>query len=213
MMTLWGRKNSINVQKVLWCLAELGLEEKRDFTRIDAGLEYGVNKSPEYLKMNPNGLVPVLQDGDLILWESHTIMRYLAKKYDSQVRFSKDAGIQAASEKWMDWKLSTLWPTLRIAFLGLMRTPEPERNYEAIKKSFADADKLLGMIDITLADKPYLSGQSFDLGDMCLALGVNRWISLSNLRPDICPRTDYKNIAKWYQQIQEKTLFQITQQT
>ena len=81
MMTLWGRKSSINVQKVLWVLAELGLIKGRDFERIDAGLHFGVNKTPEFLALNPNGLVPTLRDGDLMLWESNSILRYLAHKY------------------------------------------------------------------------------------------------------------------------------------
>jgi hypothetical protein len=99
MMTLWGRKSSINVQKVLWVLAELGLDEGSDFKQIDAGLHFGINKTPDYLKLNPNGLVPTLEDGALVLWESNTIMRYLAKKYDSNNAFPDDLASQASSEK------------------------------------------------------------------------------------------------------------------
>ena len=78
MLRLWGRKSSINVQKVLWCLAELGFHEGEGFERIDAGLHFGKNDTPDFLKMNPNGLVPILEDRNLVLWESNTIMRYLA---------------------------------------------------------------------------------------------------------------------------------------
>jgi glutathione S-transferase len=102
MMRLWGRKSSINVQKVLWCLSELGLKEGQDYERIDAGLQFGINRSPEFLKLNPNGLVPTLEDGDLALWESNTIMRYLIRQYDKQGRFPRDIASQYGSEKWLD---------------------------------------------------------------------------------------------------------------
>ena len=94
MIRLWGRKSSINVQKVLWCLAELGLKEGKDFERIDAGLHFGKNRTPEFLALNPNGLVPTLQDGDLVLWESNTILRYLVRQYDKSKRFPEDIASQ-----------------------------------------------------------------------------------------------------------------------
>ena len=97
MMRLWGRKSSINVQKVLWCLDELSLKESRDFERIDAGLHFGINRSPEFLELNPNGLVPTLDDEGLILWESNTVMRYLVRKYDSQEKFPRDIASQYSS--------------------------------------------------------------------------------------------------------------------
>ena len=99
MMRLWGRKNSINVQKVLWCLAELGLKEGKDFERIDAGLRFGVNNTPVFLKLNPNGLIPTLEDGDVVLWEPNTIMRYLARPHDKAGRFTVDIKAQYESEK------------------------------------------------------------------------------------------------------------------
>ena len=139
MMRLWGRKSSINVQKVLWCLAELGLKEGKDFERIDAGLHFGKNRTPEFLALNPNGLVPTLEDGNLVLWESNTILRYLARQYGQSKCFPTDMASQYQSEKWMDWQVGTLWPSLRIAFLGLTRTPEGERNYEAIRKAYQDS--------------------------------------------------------------------------
>lgn len=136
MMRLWGRKSSINVQKVLWCLAELGLKEGKDFERIDAWLHFGKNNTPEFLKTNPNGLVPTLEDGDMVLWESNTILRYLSSQYDKNWRFPKGIAAQYSSEKMMDWQLATLWPPLRTAFLGLTRTPEKDRDYDAIYKGY-----------------------------------------------------------------------------
>lgn len=99
MMRLWGRKSSINVQKVLWCLAELDLKESQDFERIDAGLQFGKNNTPEFLKMNPNGLVPTIEDGDLMLWESNTIMRYLVSQYDKDGRFPRGVLLSTTPKK------------------------------------------------------------------------------------------------------------------
>ncbi len=202
MMTLWGRRSSINVQKVLWVLAELDLKENVAFKQIDAGLHFGINKTPEYLKLNPNGLVPTLEDGDLVLWESNTIMRYLAKKYDAKKVFPSDLSSQAASEKWMDWQISTLWPALRIPFLGLTRIPEEERDYVAIKNAFQESNRLLGIFDSVLANHLFCSGKQFNLGDIVLALCVKRWIMLSDQYPDKTgERSELKNIARWYHDI------------
>jgi glutathione S-transferase len=202
MITLWGRKSSINVQKVLWILAELGLKENVDFKQIDAGLHFGINKTPEYLKLNPNGLVPTLEDGELVLWESNSIMRYLAKKYDSKKVFPSDLATQAASDKWMDWQISTLWPALRIPFLGLTRIPEEERDYVAIRNAFQESNRLFGIFDGVLANQSYCSGKQFNLGDITLALCVKRWIMLSDQYLDKTgERAELKNIARWYHDI------------
>lgn len=208
MMTLWGRKSSINVQKVLWTLAELGFHENVDFKQIDAGLHFGVNKTPEYLKLNPNGLVPTLEDCNLAVWESNSIMRYLARKYESKKIFPSDLAIQASSDKWMDWQISTLWPALRIPFLGLTRVPEEERDYVAIKNAFQESNRLLAIFDEILSKQEFCSGQQFNLGDMVLTLCVKRWIMLGDEYPDKTgPRADLKNIARWYEQICADTQF------
>ena len=208
MMRLWGRKSSINVQKVLWCLAELGLKEGQDFERIDAGLQFGINQTPEFLKLNPNGLVPTLEDGGLVLWESNTIMRYLAGQHDKAGRFTSDAKTQYESEKWMDWQLGTMWPALRIAFLGLTRTPEAERNYQAIQNGYQETNRLLGMLDQTLAKQSYCSGKKFQIGDIVLALCVSRWILLNKTFPERTgERADLKNIDVWLKRLETETYF------
>jgi glutathione S-transferase len=210
MMRLWGRKSSINVQKVLWCLAELGLQEGQDFERIDAGLHFGKNRTPEFLALNPNGLVPTLEDGELVLWESNTILRYLRSQYDQSKRFPVDVGAQYQSEKWMDWQVGTMWPTLRTAFLGLTRTPENERNYEAIRKSYQDTNALLVLLDQQLADHPYCSGDAFGIGDIPLALCVSRWIMLNHSFPDQTgPRPSLHNIEAWMKRIEAETKYSL----
>jgi len=208
MLRLWGRKSSINVQKVLWCLAELGLKENVDFERIDAGLHFGVNHTPEFLKLNPNGLVPALQDDDLVLWESNTILRYLIQQYDQKKRFPTDNLSKYGSEKWLDWQLTTLWPPLRGAFLGLTRTPEAERDYDAIYKKYQDTNQSLKLLDDILEKHSYCSGKHFHIGDIVLALGIHRWVLLNQAFPEKTgPRAELKNIARWLRQLETETCF------
>jgi len=206
MLRLWGRQSSINVQKVLWCLAELALKEGIDFERIDAGLEFGINRSPEYLNMNPNGLVPTLEDGKLVLWESNTIMRYLVRTYDAKQRFSTDIATQYQSSKWLDWQLSTMWPPLRGSFLGLTRTHEAERNYAAIKKGYQDTNTHLAMLDEILSKQSFCSGDQFHIGDIPLGLCVNRWTLLHQAFPEKTgPKADLIHIDQWLKRLEDQT--------
>ncbi len=209
MMRLWGRKSSINVQKVIWCLTELQRQEQRDYERIDAGLHFGINTSPEFLKLNPNGLVPTLQDGQLALWESNSILRYLARTYDAAgTFFPSDNLSQANSDKWLDWQLSILWPALRLPFLGLTRVPEAERNYAGISKGFTDTHHYLGHLNTTLQNQAYCSGERFNLGDIALALCVNRWILLADTFPEhLSARPQYEYLENWFKRIQTQTQF------
>ena len=210
MMRLWGRKSSINVQKVLWCFAELGLEEGKDFERIDAGLHFGKNRTPEFLALNPNGLVPTLEDGNLVLWESNTILRYLRSQYDPTNHFPADIAAQYQSEKWMDWQVGTMWPALRIAFLGLTRTPENERNKEAIRKAYQDSNALFSLLDQQLANQHYCSGGAFNIGDIPLVLCVSRWILLNQTFPDQTGlRPSLHNIDAWMQRIETETKYSV----
>jgi len=208
MIRLWGRKNSINVQKVLWCLAELDLVEGSDFERVDAGLQFGKNNTSEYLKLNPNGFVPVLEDGEIILWESNTIMRYLIRQHDQARRFSTNPAIQYRSEAWLDWQLGTMWPPLRSVFLGFTRTPENERNYVAMKQAYQDTNHRMAILDQVLANQAYCAGNAFHLGDIALALCVQRWILLNQAFPEKTgARTHLINLENWLQRIQAETKF------
>jgi glutathione S-transferase len=197
------------VQKVIWCLTELQRQEQRDYERIDAGLHFGINTSPEFLKLNPNGLVPTLQDGQLALWESNSILRYLARTYDAAgTFFPSDNLSQANSDKWLDWQLSILWPALRLPFLGLTRVPEAERNYAGISKGFTDTHQYLGHLNTTLQNQAYCSGERFNLGDIALALCVNRWILLADTFPEhLSARPQYEYLENWFKRIQTQTQF------
>ncbi|AJZ63370.1 hypothetical protein OI25_6513 [Paraburkholderia fungorum] len=178
-MELYGRRNSINVQKVMWCLAELGLNEGRDFQRIDAGLQFGVVDTPEFLALNPNGLVPTLVDGDVVLWESNTIVRYLASSREERALLPVNPAARAEVERWMDWQLGTLWATLRVAFLGLTRVPEAERNYDAIRASHLEAARLLRIVDDALSHQLFLAQRHFTVADIGVALAAVRWFDLA----------------------------------
>ena len=124
MLKIWGRNNSVNVQKVMWAVGEIGIQHER----IDAGGAFGRNKDPDYLKMNPNGLVPVLQDGDVTLWESNIIVRYLAARYGDDSLWPEDPVVRAETDKWMDWMITTINPAIFPTFWGLIRTPPEQRD-------------------------------------------------------------------------------------
>ena len=149
MITLWGRNNSTNVKKVLWTLEELDLP----FNQIMAGMAFGVNKEADYLAMNPNGLVPLLRDDetDATLWESNTIVRYLAAQYGQGRLWVENPARRAQGEKWMDWANQTLSPTHRVILMGLIRTPEAERDYPAIHAAQDACENLFAMMDDELA--------------------------------------------------------------
>lgn len=207
MMLIYGRLTSINVQKVVWCLAELGKEEGRDYERIDAGLEYGINDSAEYLAMNPTGLVPTLVDGDFVLWESNAIVRYLAAGAESPL-FPADLKVRAWADRWMDWTSTTLWPELRVTFVGLTRTPEDKRDMARIRAAFDAAGEMLGILDQQLGKTRYCAGPHLTVGDIPLALTVQRWIGLAKRFPDqLGTRPHHAHVERWYAEIAERAQF------
>src|SRR5688572_31955438 len=118
-LKIWGRRNSVNVQKALWCCGEL----KLPFERVDAGLQFGVNTTPEYKAMNPNGLVPTIDDDGFILWESHAIVRYLSRKHGLGTLMPQDARAAADADRWMEWYSTTVGVNVRPVFQTLVRTP------------------------------------------------------------------------------------------
>src|SRR4051794_12266194 len=159
-LTIWGRANSVNVQKVLWCAEELGLS----YRRIDAGMAFGRNTEPDYLAMNPNGRVPTLVDGDFVLWESNSIMRYFALLYGRGSPIYPDASkARAAVDRWLDWTLSTLQPVDRPVFWALVRTPPEKRDMIAIQKD-ADAEAVVWrVVEGQQATPRFLEGGQFSI--------------------------------------------------
>ena len=129
MLKIWGRANSINVMKVLWCADECGIA----YDRENVGLQYGGNDQKWYLDMNPNGVVPTIDDGGQIIWESNSAVRYLAAKYAAGTLWPNDPGQRSEADRWMDWQLSTISECMRVMFWGLIRTPADKRDMAAIK--------------------------------------------------------------------------------
>lgn len=167
MLKLLGRKTSGNVQKVLFYLEETGTP----YTREDYGRQFNNTQTPEYLKMNPNAKVPTLVDGDLVIWESNTILRYLAGKASSPL-YPADPAARTQVERWMDWQLATLNPPYMALFQG-SKLPADERpaDFPAQVKAMGDA---LAILDRQVADKQWLAGGAMTLADVCLAPIVYR---------------------------------------
>src|SRR4051812_35578887 len=170
--TIWGRANSVNVQKVLWCAEELGIT----YERIDAGMAFGRNTEPEYLAMNPNGRVPTLVEGDFVLWESNSIMRYLAlTRGQGSPIYPADPKRRAGIDRWLDWTLSTVQPVDRPVFWALVRTPPEKRDMAAIQKD-ADAEAVVWrMADTQLAGQDFMEGE-FSLADIAVGAYARRWL-------------------------------------
>ena len=164
-LTIWGRANSVNVQKVLWCLSEFDLA----YTRIDAGLAFGRNQEPDYLAMNPNGRIPTLVDGDFVLWESNSIMRYLALAYRPQSTLYPSAPRRrAAVDRWLDWTLSTMQPVDRPVFWALVRTPIEQRDMAAIQRDVDTEAEQWRIVDAQLTSRRFIEGDDFTLADIAL---------------------------------------------
>jgi glutathione S-transferase len=190
MLTIYGRTNSVNVQKVLWCLAELDVP----YERIDAGLDFGKNNEAWYLALNPNGRVPLLVDGPFTLWESNTIVRYLAAKHGLGSLCPAALELRALAERWMDWQLSTLIRPVSIVFQALYRTPAVERDPSAVARNTAEANRAVGLLDRHLAAQPYVAGDSFTMGDIPVGAVVHRWLEIAGIeRPPLPAATAWRD--------------------
>jgi glutathione S-transferase len=181
MIRIWGRKNSINVQKVMWAVGEIGLKHER----IDAGGAFGKTKDPDFLKMNPNSLVPVLQDGDLTLWESNAIVRYLAARYGDDGMWPEDPAPRAKSDMWMDWMTTTINPAIFPTFWGLIRTPAEQRDMKAIEAARVKTADLLKIFESHMAHRLFVGGTNFSIGDVAMGVFVKRWFALPIERPKL----------------------------
>jgi glutathione S-transferase len=198
-ITIWGRANSVNVQKVLWCLAELGLP----YHRIDAGMQFGKNDQPEYLAMNPNGRIPTLVEGDYVLWESNSIMRYLCIAHGKgSPIYPESPQARAAVDRWLDWTLSTLQPVDRPVFWALVRTPLEKRDMAQIQRD-ADAEAEVWKIaDAQLARRSYIEGEAFSIADIALGAYARRWLGVEGIR-----RPTLAHLDRWFAGLTERPGF------
>jgi glutathione S-transferase len=178
MLTIYGRTNSVNVQKVLWCLAELGVP----YARVDAGLQHGKNREPWYLTLNPNGRIPLLTDGDFSLWESNTIVRYLAAKHGRAPFYPASLEARAHAERWMDWQLSTLVDPVSLVFQNLYRRQPAERDSDAtIAANVRAANRAMELLDRHLERHAYVAGDAFTMGDIPVGATAHRWLEIPGI--------------------------------
>jgi glutathione S-transferase len=196
MLKIWGRVNSVNVKKVLFAAEELGLK----YERIDAGREYGVVNTPQYKKMNPNSLVPTIDDGGFVLWESHAIVRYLAAKHGTGTLWPVDLKQRADSDRWMDWAF-TFQASLRTVFWNLVRTPPEKRDMQAVEEGRKKCAELLSIPDEALANRPYFAGNELTIGDIPLGCHVQIWMRLPIERPA------HPNLSRWFDRLSARAAF------
>ena len=196
MLRIWGRVNSVNVKKAMWCVAELGLKHER----IDAGMQHGVVNTPEYRKMNPTGLVPTIDDDGFTLWESHTIVRYLCAKHAAGTLWPTDLKARADAERWMDWAF-TFQGAMRNVFWGLIRTPPEKRDAKAIEEGRSKTIALLPILEQTLAHQPYVAGRELTMGDIPIGCEVQRYMRVPIERPP------FPAVQAWFERLRQRPAF------
>ena len=200
MLEIWGRKNSFNVQKVLWCCEELDVQ----YQRHDAGGKFGGTDQDEYLQRNPTGLVPTIADGGLTLWESNSIVRYLAASYGSGSLWPEDPAERALADKWMDFQLGTLFPAFKDALIGLVRTVQEDRDPAKIDAAVRATADVIPILDAQLQDNDYVAGSSLTMGDVALGSLLYRWFELEIDRPNL------PALRAWYERLADRLAFQKT---
>jgi glutathione S-transferase len=198
MLKIWGRRSSFNVQKVMWLVGELGLPHEH----IPAGGSFGRLDEPEFRAMNPHGWVPVLQDGDLAVWESHAVLRYLAARYGKGRFWNDDPAARSLVDRWMDWSQTTLQPDFLMGvFWGYYRTPDAERDWPAINASIARCKAHITLLDKMLAAHSFLLGDDLSLADIPIGTSLYRYFELDIDHPNV------PNVRTWYERLQQRPAY------
>ena len=179
MIKIWGRNTSANVVKVLWLCGEIGLP----FERIDVGGAFGGLQEPEFLELNPNGAIPVVEDDHTVIWESHAILRYLAARYGQETLYPAESAARSHVDRWLDWHIGTMSPAITPVFIALYRTPEAERNADEFNRALAKLTTTFVWLDRQLAERPYIAGDTFTIADVAFGNSVWRWFSFPFSRP------------------------------
>lgn len=197
MLKIWGRNTSLNVQKAMWAIGELGLACER----VDIGGPFGKNREPAYLAINPNGLVPTLEEDGFYLWESNAILRYLAGKFGAGALEPADPRMRALAGQWMDWQLTVASPALFPVFWQLVRTPLEQRDPKAIEAGKAKTIEAMAILNGQLAKTRYVAGEAFSCGDIPLGIVAYRFVTLVPERP---PMT---GLDRWYGELLQRPAF------
>ena len=198
MLKIIGRSTSSNVQKVLWICGEMGIS----FDREDLGGPFGGNDKPEYRALNPNGKVPTIIDDEFVLWESNSCTRYLAAKYAPGTLYPDDLTARADAERWMDWQIATVSPTLVPVFWGMVRTAPEDRDLKAIELARKKLSANIAIMDSRLSNSNYLAGNTFTVGDVPLGITAYRWCNME------IEREPYINVQRWYDLLCDRPAFQ-----
>lgn len=188
MLHIWGRITSLNVRKVVWAAQECGVP----FQRTDAGRAFGIVQTDAYKALNPNALVPTLEDGELVLWESNVIVRYLLAQYGDSTLYPTDLAARFDAERWMDWQQTTLNRAGSAAFMQWIRTAPAQRDMAAIAASVAATEPLLRQLDAHLQKQPFMAGAHFTMADIPIACEVHRWVNLPQSHPEL------PALERWY---------------
>lgn len=197
MLKIWGRISSINVQKVVACANELKLA----YERVEAGGKFGVVDTPAYKRLNPNSKVPVIEDGDFVLWESNAIVRYLARVYGAGTLWPEDPRVSADADRWMDWQATTINPAMFDAFWQLIRIEPAQRDLAAVAASIAKVEPLMAILDAHLAGRTWVAGRDYTMGDIPIACTAHRWFGLP------CERQPRPNVEAWLTRIHARPAY------
>jgi glutathione S-transferase len=197
MLKIWGRKNSSNVQKVMWAVGEAGVAH----VHTELGGAFGGNREASFLALNPNGLVPAIQDGEVVMWESNAIVRYIAVKYGAGRLAPSNVAMRARADQWMDWQQTTVNAPMVTTFWGLIRTPEEKRDHAAIAAGEARYAEVMAILDAQLAKTPYVAGDAFCMGDIPVAVMAHRYLYLFPDHPPL------RNLQRWYDALASRKAF------
>ena len=196
-LVLWGRNTSINVQKVIWTLEELGLP----YERKDVGGPFGGLDTPEYAALNPNRLIPVLQDGDTTLWESSAIVRYLAAEYGAGSLWPELPSERAPCDQWADWANTTFQPAWLGVYVHMVRVPPSKRDPDVMGKGVEATNACLALLDSALADRPYLCGNELTYADILTGAALYRWSALD------VTRISMPNVDAWHARLHKRPAY------
>jgi len=198
MLQILGRKTSSNVQKVLWCCEEIGLP----FDRQDVGGEFGKNKAPEYLALNPNGLVPTINDDGFVLWESNSCVRYLAAKYGKGKLWPADLQVAASASRWMDWQLSTGNGPIGTLFCAMLKKPKDDIPAGELAAAATLGGKVWTMLDTQLSKTAFVAGDQLTVGDIALGNAIHRWYKFPIEHPPLT------HLKAWYDRLCTRPAYQ-----
>jgi glutathione S-transferase len=199
MLKIWGRTNSINVQKVMWTVGELRLEHER----VDVGGEHGGLDTPAYGAINPNRRVPTIEDGSFRLWESNVIVRYLAAKHDPGGLWPAELERRAVAEQWMDWQQTTLLPDMRTIFWGLVRTEPAKRDHAAMDAAVENLKSIWEKLNQHLGGRSFVVDDQFTMGDVPVGAMYHRYRALG------VEEGGHENLAAWYERLERRASYRM----